>query len=289
MRKSGGFIFLSILTLISCNTAPSRPSPHPPDSPQNNNEKYWRGVAAARYILVVNNSELITNNAKMKEYYEYNIHINKPLKGITQESIRFKIFMRENNYNFINSLDKSGEAILFLVSAYDGYGSNNYLADYYIENAIIKHTEATEEIIMNEIILQNNIINDELYKNFTFDKELYRKVNNYIRKTTNVLFEHRSFKKLEAMGENAVPYIILLLDNFKELPIKSISLTNNSEDAFEAIRHYGPELVIDALTAILNQITGEDFGTICNGDATQEERILALNGWRIYLYKIYHD
>jgi hypothetical protein len=292
MRKFSVLFLLSILTLIPCNASP--PPPDPPQNNQENNfiapegENYWRSVAAAKYILVANNSELAADNAKTNEYYEYNIHINKPLKGNAQENIRFKVYMRENNYNFINSLDKSGKAILFIVSAYDGYGINNYLADYYIENAIIIHTEAAEEVIRNEIELQNNIINDKLYESFAFDNKLYRKVNNYIRNTKNILIEHISFRKLEAMGENAVPYIILLLDNFEKLPIKSISLTNKSEGAFEGMRHYGPELVIDALTAILNQITGEAFGTIYNGDAGQEERILALNGWRIYLYKIYH-
>ena len=293
MRKFGGLLF--ILTLISCNTSPSPPSR---DSPENNQEinfiasrgkNYWKSVASAKYIVVVNNSELAADNAKRNEYYEYNVHINKPLKGNAQENIRFKVYMRENFYNYINSLDKSGKAILFIASSYDGYGINNYLADYYIENAILTHTEDAEEVIRNEIALQDKIINDKLYRNFTFDNKLYRKVNNYIRNTTCFLFQFSSFRKLEAMGENAVPYIILLMDNFKKLPIKSISLINKSENAFEGIRHYSPELVIDALSAILNQITGESFGNIVNGEVTQEERILDLNGWRVYLYKIYHN
>jgi hypothetical protein len=88
------------------------------------------------------------------------------------------------------------------------------------------------------------------------------------------------------MDEIGVPYIILLMDNFQTLPIRSIILQNKSEYALEAYRQYGPELVIDALAAILNQITRENFGEIYNGEATQEERILVLNGWRIYLYKL---
>jgi hypothetical protein len=282
MRKLGSFIFLVVLILTSCNSFPKKES----NFIALENEKYWKNIARAKQIFVVNNSELQTNNTEMNEYYEYDIHINKTLKGAPKTTIQFKIFMEEENFNYIKSLDKSGEVILFLVNVYDGYGYNNYLADYYIENAIIKHTKKTEEIIRSEIQLQNSIINDKLYKNFQIDKKLYNEVKFCIDNTTNILFEHSSFEKLEEMGEIAVPYIILLLDNFKKLPIKSITLRNKSQNAFEGYRHYSPELVIDALTAILNQITGEDFGSIYNGEVTREERILALNGWRIYLYKL---
>jgi hypothetical protein len=286
MKKFGSFILLFILILISCNNLENKKK-------YNHivfeNDNYWRKIATARQIIVINNSELLNKKVKMNEYYEYNVHINKIFKGITQENIRFNIFMKEENYNYINSFDRSSEIILFLVNTYDGYGYNNYLADYYIENAIIKYTKETEEIIVNEILLQDDIINKKLFENIIIDNNLYNEVNNYIINITNISFEHNSFEKLEDMGKIAVPYIILLLDNFNELPIKSIVLRNKSKNAFEANRQYSPKLVIDALTAILNQITGERFGSIYNGEATQEERILVLKGWRVYLYKLYHN
>ena len=40
--------------------------------------------------------------------------------------------------------------------------------------------------------------------------------------------------------------------------------------------------VVDALAAILNQITGQDFGFIYNG-ATDAERTKAIQGWRDWL------
>jgi hypothetical protein len=42
--------------------------------------------------------------------------------------------------------------------------------------------------------------------------------------------------------------------------------------------------VADAIDAILNQITEEDFGTIHNG-ASERERKAATDGWRIYLHR----
>jgi hypothetical protein len=56
--------------------------------------------------------------------------------------------------------------------------------------------------------------------------------------------------ELEQLGEDAVPYIVGHLSDFKPLPRKEISLRNKSPDAFEAIRHYGVETVHDALAAI---------------------------------------
>jgi hypothetical protein len=90
---------------------------------------------------------------------------------------------------------------------------------------------------------------------------------------------------LEEYGVSGVPYIILGLNDFRKLPVKSISLINDFPDAFEGIRHYSPHLVVDALAAILNQITGVHFGFIYNGnDTTDDQRNQCIRGWYIYLY-----
>lgn len=48
--------------------------------------------------------------------------------------------------------------------------------------------------------------------------------------------------------------------------------------------NYGPEKVVDALAAILNQITGRHFGFIYNG-ATDAERTKTVRAWRDFLRK----
>lgn len=96
--------------------------------------------------------------------------------------------------------------------------------------------------------------------------------------------EERAFADLEALGCTAVPAIVKRMDDRRRLPIPAISLENKSRDAFEGLRHYGPEKVVDALAAILHQLTGQDFGFIYNG-ATEEERTRAVNGWRDWLRK----
>jgi hypothetical protein len=49
------------------------------------------------------------------------------------------------------------------------------------------------------------------------------------------------------------------MDDRRSLPDPRISLKNKSPQAFEGLRHYGPQEVVDALAAILNQITGQKF------------------------------
>lgn len=96
--------------------------------------------------------------------------------------------------------------------------------------------------------------------------------------------ERRAFADLEALGCAAVPAIVKRMDDRRRLPVPAISLENKSPDAFEGLRHYGPKKVVDALAAILNQLTGKNFGFIYNG-ATNEERTRAVNGWRDWLRK----
>jgi len=47
------------------------------------------------------------------------------------------------------------------------------------------------------------------------------------------------------------------------------------------MRHYAPQVVVDALAAILNQITGQHFGFIYNG-ATEVERAKTIQGGAIF-------
>jgi hypothetical protein len=77
----------------------------------------------------------------------------------------------------------------------------------------------------------------------------------------------------------AAPYLVRQLDDFRPLPVQEISLVNKSANAFEAVRHYGPHVVHDAISAILNQISGEHFEFVYNG-ASNEERRKNLQGWR---------
>jgi hypothetical protein len=103
-----------------------------------------------------------------------------------------------------------------------------------------------------------------------------------ITKMLNKLTERQAFHDLEALGCAGVPAIIGQMDDRRSLPDPNISLSNNYPEAFEETRSYEPKVVVDALAAILSQITGQDFGFIYNG-ASEPQRKKAIQGWRGFL------
>jgi hypothetical protein len=114
------------------------------------------------------------------------------------------------------------------------------------------------------------------------DAKIDKRVGILIEKMSKADAEQQAFSDLEAIGCPAVPAIIRRMDDRRSLPDPRISLRNKSPQAFEGLRHYGPIQVVDALAAILNQVTGQDFGFIYNG-ATDDERAKAIQGWRKFL------
>jgi hypothetical protein len=111
-----------------------------------------------------------------------------------------------------------------------------------------------------------------------------KRVSVLIGKMLNSSTEQQAFADLEALGCPAVPAIIEQMDDKRRLPDPHISLKNKSPKAFEGMRHYSPQEVVDALAAILNQITGQNLGFIYNGE-TDAEREKTVRGWRDFLHK----
>lgn len=103
-----------------------------------------------------------------------------------------------------------------------------------------------------------------------------------IEKTVHRDTEAQAFQDLESLGCAAVPSIIRRMDDRRKLPVHYIALKNTAAGSFEAFRQYAPELVVDALAAILNQVTAQHFGFIYNG-TTDAERTKTIQGWREFL------
>lgn len=100
--------------------------------------------------------------------------------------------------------------------------------------------------------------------------------------------EKMAFRELEALGEQAVPYLIRHLGDVRPLFGKEIHFENKALDAFEGTRHYGPSTVHDALAAILNQLTGQSFVFVYNG-ATPREREENRRMWVEWCRSTYPD
>ena len=67
---------------------------------------------------------------------------------------------------------------------------------------------------------------------------------------------------LTMLGPAAVPAIIRRMDDRRDMPVRGIAFANRSPNSFEGLRHYGVAKVVDCLDAVLNDITGESFGSI---------------------------
>jgi len=107
------------------------------------------------------------------------------------------------------------------------------------------------------------------------------RVSQLVGQTTAKNTEQAAFANLEALGTPAVPYLVGHLDDMRPLPEHEISVANTSPDAFEGLRHYSPETVHDALAAILNQLTSQNFVFVYNG-ATPSERQANMDQWRAW-------
>jgi len=99
------------------------------------------------------------------------------------------------------------------------------------------------------------------------------------------------FRELEGLGRPAVPYIIKYMDDRRRLPYRVLELSNEGIGGmgkYEAVRFYGPRQVVDGLAALLNQLTGKDFGDLYDG-GTDTERTFTVAGWRAWCAGEYPD
>ena len=94
--------------------------------------------------------------------------------------------------------------------------------------------------------------------------------------------QQMAFDSIVSLGCPAVPAIVDQLDDRRVLPLAYLKLDNISPDRFEAFRQYGPEVMTDALAAILNHITLWDCGFIFNG-APELERVKTVQCWQKFV------
>ena len=248
----------------------------------------WINIAKSPYILT-GTIQVDTNEIKKIQkaggaYIEIDARIDSILKGdIPSKEIIINEYidgMKEEASDRSNSnlfLFNGKKSIVTLALGYSG--------GYYLESIF---PEADEVKIKEEIAKQNEIITSNAHEKICPTVQHSSKVKKLIE---NMLVESKAtgaYTELEKLGFQAVPAIICQMDDRRELAVQGISLENKSPQAWEAFRHYSPELVVDVLEAILNQITGKSFGSIHNG-GTEEERANTVNGWRIYLWHLFND
>ncbi|HEX7816467.1 hypothetical protein [Dyella sp.] len=121
---------------------------------------------------------------------------------------------------------------------------------------------------------------------------LATQISGLIDQTTQAQTEPEAFLRLESYGENAVPYLVQHLNDMRPLGEKNMVLKNivivDSKKTEQGQRMYSPEVVHDALAALLNQITGKSFEFVYNG-SDPATRATNSKEWQDWCMKTYPD
>ena len=215
------------------------------------------------------------------DYLDISIQIERVLKGGDVRSATVRFYPQDAPYKPSNKAVlgmADASVILFLTRVEEG-PVGLYFAGY-SPDALKLSTEDTIGAARAEVLRQRQIVRswraDAALPRFN---EVQAQIAHLGRVSGNE--QQRVFERLEALGAEAVPAIIAQMDDRRPLRTQAISLVNHAQEAFEGIRHYGPEQVVDGLDAVLNQITGASFGEIANG-GSDRERDAAVAGWRVF-------
>jgi hypothetical protein len=210
---------------------------------------------------------------------------SQPLKGDVPSRFIVRWYTEPRDYapSPKHVIDLDGKrALFFLLDVEDSQGGVFYFAGR-TPGALSVPDATLLQRVQDEVQTQERLLTqfDEI---FPPDREpLYQRVKELFDMTTRRSGTQVSaFRQLQELGPQAVPAIIMLMDDRRDLAVPEISL-QNPPGHWEGVRHYSPEKVVDAMDALLNLITGQSFGTVSNG-GTESERREAVNGWRTYLY-----
>ena len=257
-------------------------------------QELWKLVAQSHIIIVGTPSvpaDQIEESERSGEhrYIDVPVRVKNCLKGDPcPETIVVRYFTRPAWYNPAprTLVESSGNQSVLFLTQVDTQTITGLPEIYFAGHTPKAIQPSSEELIRQvgvEALAQKQII-DQFARNFRpEDEPSHVKVRSLIEATLHRRTEKRAFAQLEALGEAAVPAMIMFMDDRRELPLKEISL-RNGPGGFEPFRHYGPKVVVDAIAAILNQITQEDFGTIVNGGSERERKAM-IDGWRVYLHR----
>jgi len=115
------------------------------------------------------------------------------------------------------------------------------------------------------------------------NKNLNGKVKLLIEQLLDPNTQQSAVDKLVNLEPEATAYIIMNMDDYRELPDKTITLVNKSPNAFEAHRFIGVRKVADALSEILTQREGKFFINKSIKDITDNDRKKDIYSWKKWL------
>ncbi|MDT8759241.1 hypothetical protein MZO42_11085 [Sphingomonas psychrotolerans] len=215
------------------------------------------------------------------QYLAIPVRVESILKGESMSSATVRFYPRDAAYKPSNDamVGLAGEPAILFLTQVDDDPVGLYFAGS-TTDALERATDLTVAAARAEVLRQEQIVTSWRANTML---PYFGQVRALITRLGQVGGDRqqRVFDRLEALGQPAVPAIIAQMDDRRPLRTHAISLANHAPDAFEGIRHYGPEQVVDGLDALLNQITGESFGSIVNGGSSRQ-RDAVVAGWRVY-------
>lgn len=248
--------------------------------------KSWALCAASSTIVTgtlhVPVEELRAAQGSGGRYVSATVDVSEVLKGERSEARVVTFFSDDRPYapKSIELVALDGRPVLLFLTAIPDDGASGQPKTYfagYTPGAVrpLSPSELTD--IRAEIARQTRVLrNWRPHPEWPHEAAVKKLIAKTLVRTTAA----RAFHDLENLGPAAVPALSDLMDDRRRLGAEGIAL-KNPPGGFEGHRIYRPVLVVDALAAILNQITGADFGSIANGGVERQRR-LAVNGWRIY-------
>jgi hypothetical protein len=282
---------LAAITLFLAFAPQSKPGGAKPAAP----EPPWRAEAAATRVVVgtIRADRKALDDAEKSGGAEVavRIEVSAVLKGEAEKEVAFRFFAtpREKvNYPVSPTLAEmraldGKKQIVYLAQVDDPVARGLWLATTDDGASLREAREADVAAALEQIDRHQRWLKEPVS---VADPKIGKEVDALVEEL--VATPERQTKaqaRLTELGAPAVAAIIRAMDDRRPLASPYIALTNKAKDAFEGSRQYSPKLVVDALAAILNQITGERFGFIYNG-ASGAERAQCAAGWRIYAREI---
>jgi len=275
------FLLLTFL-FVSCNNIPKKQE----FLSQKKVKVNWKEVASSQMIVEGTLTIPLSKIEKIERTKEYD-YVTLTLKdvlylkdfGSNQNSLKVKLYLKENS-EILKRLNGK-RVVVYLKIVNDGKKQDSLF--------LVNGSKSIVNIlnidkIKKEIIEQKNCLKKDLMKIYSNAKR-YNKVQLLIEQMLHKERATQSYKALEELESEATPYIILQMDDNRDLAIKEISLINKNKNAFEGIAHYSPEKVIDVLSIILSRREGEYFTPeLANGGSTIQRKN-ETKAWLVWLCK----
>jgi len=279
------FLLLTFL-FVSCNTSLKKQA-------FLNQEKIkvkWKEIASSQMIVEGTLTIPLNKIERIEKTKEYN-YVTLTLKDVlylkgfesNQNSLEIKLYLKDNS-EILKRLN--GKRVVAYLKIVDDGKKQDSLFLVNGSHSIVNMLNIDN--IKREINEQKNCLKKDLMKIYS-NAERYNKVQLLIEQMLHKETAIQAYTTLEKLESEATPYIILQMDDHRDLAIKEISLTNRNKNAFEGIAHYSPEKVIDVLSIILSRRESEYFTPELANGGSSIQRKNEIETWLAWLCKKYKN